>query len=510
MNASKTAVFSMGTVFSLSATVFQQPIAEISHVVGRKPAYLLVLGVFAIGSIVAAMAKDMTGLLIGRSMQGFASGGSVLAALVLTDLIELRDRATWLSVQNATQAIGLICGPLVGASILKAASWVGILAIVCWRMGGTLTNEQRWLFWINLPAITASAAGLGILLGFDRPEAGVLQSLKKVDWVGIAIFMPSAVALLVPFTMSGIFFPWGSWQSILPLIVGISGLAALATHQRYFAKNPMFKSVLFTEWATVCSFLGQAVFGVCVNMIFYYLVVFWSGVRGFDEIMTGVALLPETFSIPVAAILCGLGMRKTGQIRRAMCVGWPLISISIGLLWFLDAHTPLPTLVVINAGVGLGAGVVVSSLNVAILATTKKEDNGHAMAMGFLFKSAGMCLGIAIGTAVFTVQMDNQLSTLGGEAEMTAESFLRALRQVKNDPAGQEVIVRALRILWIICSGLSGIVGFLCCLCQYPTQWAARVQDEGSEKRHDSIESTSHSEWSKNRDKADVVSQGHA
>ncbi|KAK0708177.1 major facilitator superfamily domain-containing protein [Lasiosphaeris hirsuta] len=493
MNASKTAVFSMGTVFSLSATVFQQPIAEISHVVGRKLAFLLVLGVFAIGSIVAAMAKDMTGLLIGRSMQGFASGGSVLAALVLTDLIELRDRATWLSVQNATQAIGLICGPLVGASILKAASW-------------------RWLFWINIPAITASAAGLGILLGFDRPEAGVLQSLTKVDWVGIAIFMPSAVALLVPFTMSGVFFPWGSWQSILPLILGISGLAALATHQRHLAKNPMFRSVLFTEWATVCSFLGQAVFGVCVNMIFYYLVVFWSGVRGFDEIMTGVALLPETFIIPVAAIMCGLGMRKTGQIRRAMFAGWPLISISIGLLWFLDAHTPLPALIIINAGVGLGAGVVVSALNVAILATTKKKDNGHAMAMGFLFKSAGMCLGIAIGTAVFTVQMEAQLSNLGGEAEMTAESFLRALRDVKNDPAGQEVIVRALRILWIICSGLSGIVGFLCCLCRYPTRWAA-VQDEGPEKGpekgHNSIDSSRHSEWPRNRGQADVVHQGH-
>jgi MFS family permease len=124
MHASKTAVFSMGTVFSLTATIFQQPIAEISHVVGRKPAFLLVLAVFAAGSTVAATADSMATLLIGRSMQGFASGGTVLAAIVLTDLIELRDRATWLSVQNATQALGLVLGPLAGAGILKAASWV--------------------------------------------------------------------------------------------------------------------------------------------------------------------------------------------------------------------------------------------------------------------------------------------------------------------------------------------------------------------------------------------------
>lgn len=39
--------------------------------------------------------------IIARDMQGFASGGQVLAAVVLTDLIELRDRATWLYVENA-------------------------------------------------------------------------------------------------------------------------------------------------------------------------------------------------------------------------------------------------------------------------------------------------------------------------------------------------------------------------------------------------------------------------
>ncbi|KAK3381305.1 major facilitator superfamily domain-containing protein [Podospora didyma] len=422
----------MGTVFSLSATIFQQPIAEISHVVGRKPAFLLVLLIFAVGSVIAGMAENMTGLLVGRSMQGFASGGSVLAAIVLTDLIDLRDRATWLSVQNSIQA--------------------------------------RWLFWINLPAIAASAAGLGILLGFDRPEEGILPSLRKVDWVGILIFMPSAVALLVPFTMAGIFFPWASWQAIMSLLLGVSGLTGLAMHQRYYAKNPMFRSSLFARWVTVCSFFGQAVFGVCVNMIFYYLVVFWSGVRGFDEIMTGVALLPETLAIP------------TGRIRWAMLLGWPLTSLSIGLLWFLDTKTPLAILIVINAGVGLGAGIVASSLNVAILATTEKEDNGHAMAMGWLFKSAGMCLGIAIGTAVFTEQMESQLNKME-EPEMTAESLLRVLKEVKNDPAGQEVIVRTLRILWIICCGLSGLAGLLCGLCQYPAlPGRTQVMETGEEK----------------------------
>lgn len=123
MNASKTAVFSLGTVFSLSATVFQQPVAELSHVLGRKPAFLFVLGMFFVGSVVAATADNMIALLAGRAMQGFACGGSVLAAIILTDLIELKDRATWLAYQNGIQALGLVTGPLIGAALLRT-SWV--------------------------------------------------------------------------------------------------------------------------------------------------------------------------------------------------------------------------------------------------------------------------------------------------------------------------------------------------------------------------------------------------
>lgn len=323
------------------------------------------------------------------------------------------------------------------------------------------------LFWVNLPPITVTAVGLAFLLGFDHPPDGILVSLGRVDWVGILIFMPSAVAILMPFTMSGIFFPWISWQAMLPLGLGTGGLVLLAFHQRCFAKRPMFRPSLFKKWATVFGFLGQTVFGVCVNMIFYYLVVFWSGVWGFGELLTGVALFPETICIPVAAIVCGLVMRMTLKVRWAMWAGWPLTSISIGLLWFLDTTTPLAVLILINMGVGLGAGIVISALNVGLLVTTRKEDNGHSMAMGLLSKSAGMCLGIAIGTAVFTVKMDNELQRKG-DVDVTAESFLRMLKEVSKDETERQVIVHTLRILWIICCGLSALVGLCCCCCRYP------------------------------------------
>ncbi|KAK4161930.1 major facilitator superfamily domain-containing protein [Cladorrhinum sp. PSN259] len=457
MNASRTAVFSMGTVFSLSATIFQQPIAELSHVMGRKPAFLLVLAVLALGSIVAGTAKTMPMLLVGRGMQGFSSGGSVLAAIILSDLIELKDRATWIAYQNAVQALGLVLGPLIGAGLIKSVGW-------------------RWLFFINLPSIAISAIGLGYFLGFDKPSGKVMDNLKKIDWMGIAIFIPSSVAFLSPFTMAGALFSWTSWMALVPLFTGLAGLVLLGVHQRFWAKNPMFRSVVFEKPVVLCALLGLTIFGMCVNMIFYYLVVFWSGVKGFDEILTGVALLPETLTIPIAAILCGLYMRKTNQIHWAMRVGYPLTTLSLGLLWFQDDKTPLWALIIINIGVGFGAGTISSALNVTILAATAKKINGHVTAVAWMLKSAGMCLGIAIGTAIFTGHITQKFRVISGQ-EMDAESMLRMLKEVKSDPASRGAIVGTLRILWMTCCGLSGFAGLLCNLCEYP-----RIYDKNASR----------------------------
>ncbi|KAK0667537.1 major facilitator superfamily domain-containing protein [Cercophora samala] len=416
----------MGTIYYLSATIFQQPVAEISHVIGRKPAFLLVLTFAAVGTIIAGTASSIPVLLTGRAFQGFASAGSVLSAIILTDLVPIEDRAIWLAIQNA-----------------------------------------RVLFFMNLPLLVISAIGLACLLGFDRPELGIRKSLKRVDWIGIGIFIPSALSFLSPFVMAPTLFPWISVQALVPLVSGVIGLATLAMHQRFFAKRPMFRPEIFNKHVTVSAILGLTVCGICLNVLLFHLVLFWEGVRGYSKMETSVAVLPETVSIPIAALVCGLLMRRTNRIREAVWVGWPLAVLSLGLLWFMDDNTPMPWLVIINCGVGLAAGTLMAALNVALLAATKKELNGHAIAMGLQARSAGMCLGIAIGTTVFSYTMNQRLQKVGG-GEMNSEEILRMIEEIKRDPNCREAIIDALRVLWGICCVLSGLVGLYNCVCKFP------------------------------------------
>ena len=112
--------FWSGTSFLLTSTVFQPIIGSISHIFGRKPLVLISLALFLAGAIIAALANNFTVILVGRSIQGVGGGGSmVMAEVILTDLVPLRERGKWLSVINSMWSIGTVAGPLLGKLALK-------------------------------------------------------------------------------------------------------------------------------------------------------------------------------------------------------------------------------------------------------------------------------------------------------------------------------------------------------------------------------------------------------
>ena len=88
--------FWSGTSFLLTSTVFQPSYASFSHIFGRKPLVYVALTFFTVGAIIAALAKNFTAMLVGRSLQGVGAGGIIsLTEIVITDMVPLRERGKW-------------------------------------------------------------------------------------------------------------------------------------------------------------------------------------------------------------------------------------------------------------------------------------------------------------------------------------------------------------------------------------------------------------------------------
>jgi MFS family permease len=88
--------FWAGTSFLLTSTVFQPVLGNFSTIFGRKPIIFMSLALFGVGAIVAAVAKNFTVILVGRSIQGIGGGGIItLTEIVATDMVPLRERGKW-------------------------------------------------------------------------------------------------------------------------------------------------------------------------------------------------------------------------------------------------------------------------------------------------------------------------------------------------------------------------------------------------------------------------------
>ena len=105
-------------------------IGRIADLRGRVPVLVAALVIFALGSLVTALAYDMPSMVSGRFLQGLGGGGLVPATLALVaDLYPAHRRAVPLGIVSAVQEAGSVMGPLFGALVLAVAHWRAIFLV---------------------------------------------------------------------------------------------------------------------------------------------------------------------------------------------------------------------------------------------------------------------------------------------------------------------------------------------------------------------------------------------
>lgn len=124
LNGSTIEIFWAGTGFLITGAVFQPVIGSLSSILGRKLLTFASLALFAVGAIIAAVATNVTLLLVGRCIQGVGGGGVIVLSEVLTtDLLPLRVRGQWQGLIAVMWALGTVGGPLMGKLHRKQSSY---------------------------------------------------------------------------------------------------------------------------------------------------------------------------------------------------------------------------------------------------------------------------------------------------------------------------------------------------------------------------------------------------
>ena len=371
------------TVYLLGYIAAMPLLGRLSDRIGRKLVLQASLLGFAVGSVVTALAGDLTTLVIGRLIQGVASGALLPVTLALAaDLWSARSRAAVLGGIGAAQELGSVLGPLYGIGVV----W--------------LLNTWRDVFWINVP-LTLIAM---LLIHISLPSHERSAEPERVDVVGGVL-----LALALGLAVWGLYNPNPDGKQILPdhgaLLVGAAVIAAIAfAVWERFARVRLIepRGVRFTPFlaalgTSVCA--GAALMVTLVN-----IELFGQGVLGKDQTGAAFLLLHFLIALPIGALIGGWLATRIGD-RVVAVAGMLIAALAYWLVshWDVDVLSArhhlgpvsLPTFDTDLALAGIGLGLVIGPLTSAALRVVPSAQHGIASSLVVVARMTGMLIGVA-------------------------------------------------------------------------------------------------------------------
>jgi len=380
-------------------------LGRLSDRFGRKLVLQLSLVGFAAGSVVTALAGDLTTLVIGRFIQGVASGALLPVTLALAaDLWAARSRAAVLGGIGAAQELGSVLGPLYGIGVV----W--------------LLNTWRDVFWINVPLSLVAM----LMIHFSLPSRQRESSAERVDVVGGVL-----LALALGLAVWGLYNPAPDGKQILPaygppLIVGaVVAAIAFAVWER-FAKTRLIEPRGIRFGPFLSSLATSMCAGAALMVTLVNVELFGQGVLGRDQTGAAFLLLHFLVALPIGALVGGWLATRIGD-RVVAVAGMLIAAFGYWLVshWGVDVLSArhvlgpisLPTFDTDLAVAGIGLGLVIGPLTSAALRVVPAAQHGIASSLVVVARMTGMLIGVAALTAWGLYRFNQILATLPATQE---------------------------------------------------------------------------------------------
>ncbi|MBB6406445.1 MDR family MFS transporter [Arthrobacter sp. AZCC_0090] len=397
----------LSTGFMLTMAVVIPTTGFILQRLTTRAAFLLAIGLFSGGTLLAALAPGFGVLLLARIVQ--AGGTAIMLPLLMTTILTLVPLSRRGAVMgNVTIAISVApaLGPTVSGIILDHFSW-------------------RFMFVFVLPvALLAMAIGARFLTNVGE------RGNVKLDFASVVLTVPAFGGLVYGLSQIG----GHSGATALPiaaLVMGVLCMVVFVFRQLKLQKSdaPLldlraFNFRMFTVSVLLMVVAMMALFGGVILLPLYL-----QNVLHLQPMETGLALLPGGLAMGLLGPVVGRLFDKVGPLPLTV-TGSVLLVLALWQFSMLTAGSPLWWVVVLYAVLSLGLALLFTPAFTTGLNPLPPHLYSHGSAIMSTLQQVAGAAGTALLVSIFAVVSAGSGFVAGMQAAFLTATFIAVVAVV--------------------------------------------------------------------------------
>ncbi len=319
------------SAYLLTSTAATPIYGRLSDLYGRRALLLPAIGVFAVASVLCALAQSLAQLIIFRALQGLGGAGLMaMSQAAIADVVSPRERGRYQGYMAGVWGFASIAGPVVGGYVTDHLSW-------------------RWIFWVNLPLSIVAL----VMCNRALKMLPVRHIRARIDYTGAALLTGAVASWLVVLSSGGVEVPWNSGAIYALSTLGAVLLGVLIWQERRVPEPLLppriFVNGVITRGVLIAFFGSLVLFGSI-----FLLPLMFQLIRGADAGQSGFLVVPFLGTNAVGAYIAGSLTRRTGRNKPFILIGLAGCVLGFGLLATATAATPSALLGTLSGGDRVG------------------------------------------------------------------------------------------------------------------------------------------------------------